>query len=156
MCRCENSGAARVADRRAGAAGLPRTVGCHVLLARHGAGDRLPAGTRVIVIGNSPTGWAAGPELESGWLRCRAYRNALCPASYPERLAEGRKLNPHLRALAAADPRVTYVDAAAPLCSAGRCWQVQDGQLNYWDGSHMTIGAAARVLAQIDPALLRR
>lgn len=117
--------------------------------------DRLPQGTRVILVGNSPTAWAAGPVMESGWLRCRAWRNATCPASYPARLAEGRTLNPRLRALAAADPRVTYVDAAAPLCQGGRCLVVQDGQLNYWDGSHMTVSAAARVLAQIDPALIR-
>lgn len=117
--------------------------------------DRLPPGTRVILVGNSPTAWAAGPVMESGWLRCQAWRNARCPDSYPEAQAEGRALNPRLRALAAADSRVTYVDAAAPLCSGGQCWLVQDGRLNYWDGSHMTVSAAARVMAQIDPTSIR-
>jgi peptidoglycan/LPS O-acetylase OafA/YrhL len=116
--------------------------------------DRLPRGTRVILVGNSPTAWIAGPQMENGWLRCRAYRNAPCPVSYPETLAEGRTLNPRLRGLAAADPRITYVDAAAPLCSGGQCWLVEDGRLNYWDGSHMTLSAATRVMAQIDPALI--
>jgi len=61
---------------------------------------------------------------------------------------------PHRRQLAARDPRVTYIDAAAPLCRAGRCLLIQDGKLNYWDGSHMTRAAAGRVMAQIDPALI--
>lgn len=116
--------------------------------------DTLPPGTRVILVGNSPTASAAGRVMESGWLRCRAYRNVSCPASYPADLAEGRKLNARLRAFAATDPRVTYIDAAAPLCSDGQCWLVQDGQLNYWDGSHMTTRAAARVMAQIDPGVI--
>lgn len=116
--------------------------------------DRLPEGTRVILVGNAPTAWAAGPVMESGWLRCRAWRNVRCPTSYPAHLAEGRTLNPRLRALADADPRVTYFDAAAPLSSDDRCRLVQDGHLNYWGDSHMTISAAAQVMAQIDPALL--
>lgn len=116
--------------------------------------DRLPSGTRVILIGNSPTAWAAGPVMQEGWLRCRAYRNVTCPHSYPASLAEGRAVNSLLRAFAAGDPRVTYIDAAAPLCSGGRCWLIQDGTLNYWDGSHMTRAAAGRVIAQIDRALI--
>ena len=116
--------------------------------------DRLPPGTRVILIGNSPTAWAAGPVMQEGWLRCRAYRNTACPQSYPASLAEGRAVNALLRAFAADEPRVTYVDAAAPLCRAGACLLIQDGKLNYWDGSHMTRAAAGRVMAQIDPALI--
>lgn len=116
--------------------------------------DRLPRGTRVILVGSSPTAWAAGPLMQHGWLRCQAFRNATCPESYPASLAEGREANPHLRQLAARDPRVTYIDAAAPLCRAGRCLLIQDGKLNYWDGSHMTRAAAGRVMAQIDPALI--
>ncbi|MEQ5786408.1 acyltransferase [Erythrobacter sp. NFXS35] len=116
--------------------------------------DSLPAGTRVIIIGNSPTAWAAGDLLESGWLRCRAWRNVACPNSYPEARAEGRTVNAVLRAFAAADPRFSYVDAQAPLCERGRCLLLQEGMLNYWDGSHMTAAAAARVMATIDPALI--
>jgi hypothetical protein len=116
--------------------------------------ESLPAGTRVIIIGNSPTAWAAGELLMGGWLRCRAWRNVACPDSYPEALAEGRKVNVILREFAAADPRFTYVDAQAPLCERGRCLLLQDGKLNYWDGSHMTAAAAARVMATIDAALI--
>jgi len=116
--------------------------------------DRLPPATRVILIGNSPTAWAAGPLMQEGWLRCRAYRDVVCPLSYPAHLAEGRAVNPLLRAFAEADPRVTYIDAAAPLCLGERCWLIQGGTLNYWDGSHMTRAAAGRVIAQIDPALI--
>lgn len=116
--------------------------------------DSLPQGTRILLVGNSPTAWAGGPLLEGGWLRCRAWANVACPASYPAARAEGRSVNSMLRAFAAGDPRFTYVDAAAPLCPDGRCLVVQEGRLNYWDGSHMTTRAAARVMAQIDPALL--
>ncbi|WP_285709261.1 acyltransferase family protein [Erythrobacter oryzae] len=114
--------------------------------------DRLPPGTRVILVGNSPTAWAAGPIMQQGWLRCRAYLGEPCPDSYPATLAEGRAVNPLLRELAMRDPRVTYVDAAAPLCSEERCWLIQNGRLNYWDGSHMTRAAAGRVMGQIAPA----
>lgn len=140
------SGAAlgRSSDKAAPAllAAITRTIG------------RLPPGTRVILLGNSPTAWAAGPHMQDGWLRCRAYRNVACPESYPADKAEGREVNALLNAFAARDPRVTYVDAAAPLCRNGRCLLVQDGKLNYWDGSHMTRAAAGRVIAQIDPALI--
>lgn len=116
--------------------------------------DRLPPGTRVILLGNSPTAWAGGPLLQRGWLRCQAWRNVQCPASYPDRFAEGRAVNALLRALASRDPRITYIDAAAPLCPKGRCEVLTQGKLNYWDGSHMTRAAAARVMAQIPPAML--
>mgnify|MGYP000029287335 CR=1 FL=1 len=52
-----------------------------------------------------------------------------------------------LAAFAARDPKVTYIDAQAPLCRAGHCLLLQDGALNYWDGSHMTLAAASRVVA---------
>jgi len=113
---------------------------------------RLPVGTRVIIIGNSPTAWAAGEQMQGGWLRCRAYRNVTCADSYPAARAEGREVTAKLRAFAARDPRLTFIDAAAPLCDGTRCWLIQNGRLNYWDGSHMTPTAAARVIAQIDPA----
>lgn len=116
--------------------------------------DSLPQGTRIVLVGNSPTAWAAGPLLEGGWLRCRAWRNVACPESYPASEAEGRKVNVLLQELAAADPRLTYIDAAAPLCPEGRCQLILEGRLNYWDGSHMTTRAAARVMAQIDLPLI--
>lgn len=115
---------------------------------------RLPQGVQVIVIGNSPTAWVAGPQMSQGWLRCRARVNGDCPHSYPAALAEGRAISAALSRWAAAHPRVTYVDAAAPLCPAGRCEVLSGGTLNYWDGSHMTFPAAARVVAQIPPAML--
>ena len=34
-------------------------------------------------------------------------------------------------AFAARDPKVTYIDAQAPLCRAGHCLLLQDGALNY-------------------------
>lgn len=132
----------------AGAAALLRAIGA--------LAASLPPGTRIILLGNSPTAWAAGPLLEGGWLRCRAYRNVSCPASYPAAKAEGRATSALLRDFAARDPRFIYVDAAAPLCPGGRCRVIQNGKLNYWDGSHLTTAAAVRVIAQIDPALLRR
>lgn len=130
--------------------------GQHLLAAMEQLAASLPAETRIIILGNSPTAWAAGPLMEHGWLRCRAWRNVTCPQSYPAAKAEGRIISAMLRDFAARDPRFTYVDAAAPLCPGGRCLLVQDGGLNYWDGSHMTTAAALRVIAQIDPALLPR
>ncbi|UYV15051.1 acyltransferase family protein [Porphyrobacter sp. ULC335] len=115
--------------------------------------DRLPPGTRVILMGNSPTAWPAGPDMERGWLRCRAMRNATCRDSFPLAKAEGRKVSATLRALAARDPRITYIDPADTLCPGGRCLVMQDGQLNYWDHNHMTRRAAARVMGQIDTPL---
>ena len=109
--------------------------------------DRLPAGTRIIIIGNVPTASVAAPPVEGGWLRCRAYINAVCPTSYPAELAQGIAINARLRALAARDPRFVYVDAAAPLCRGGQCLIIQDGTLNYWDPHHLTQSGARRVAA---------
>lgn len=111
--------------------------------------DQLPAGTRVVVMGNVPTAGVAAPQVERGWLRCRAYINAVCPTSYVADQAQGIAINARLRALAARDPRFTYVDTAAPLCRAGRCLIVQDGTLNYWDPHHLTYAGARRVVATV-------
>jgi peptidoglycan/LPS O-acetylase OafA/YrhL len=114
--------------------------------------DRLPAGTRIILVGNVPTAGAGAPQLAAGWLRCRAYRNVACPSSYPADKAQGIAHNMQLRAFAERDPRFVYVDAAAPLCRAGQCLIVQDGSLNYWDPHHLTLSGARRVVAAM-PAL---
>ncbi len=111
--------------------------------------DRLPTGTRIIILGNVPTAGVAAPQMERGWLRCRAYLNVECPASYPAEKAQGIAINARLRALAARDPRFTYVDTAAPLCPAGRCLIMQDGMLNYWDPHHLTYAGARRVVATL-------
>jgi peptidoglycan/LPS O-acetylase OafA/YrhL len=115
---------------------------------------RLPRGTRVIVLGNSPTAWAAGDHMAGGWMRCEAYRNMVCRPDYPAHLAEGRIVNAKLKAFAARHPQVTFIDVTPALCADGRCRIVENGRLNYWDGSHMTPAAAARVMALVDPALV--
>lgn len=127
----------------------------HLLRALERFAARLPDDVHIILLGNAPTPQAAGPLLERGWLRCRAFVNATCPDSFPETRAEGRTVNAALRAFAARHPRFTYVNAGAPLCPDGRCLLVQDGRLNYWDASHLSRSAAARVIATIDPALIR-
>ncbi len=111
--------------------------------------DRLPTGTRVVILGNVPTAQAGGPQLAGGWLRCRAYRNVACPASYPSGQAQGIAINARLKALAARDPRFIYVDTAAPLCRTGRCLIMQNGTLNYWDPHHLTRAGARRVVATV-------
>ncbi|MEE4315466.1 MAG: acyltransferase family protein [Erythrobacter sp.] len=156
-------------ERELFAAGTNRSVGlttgaqgrARLLLAMERLAARLPAGTRIIIVGNSPTAWAAGSLFGKGWLRCRAWRNVTCADSYPASLAEGRAISAALRDFAAGSQRFDYVDAAAPLCPNGRCLLLQEGKLNYWDGSHMTDAAAARVMAGIalpqqPPALLPR
>lgn len=122
--------------------------------------DRLPQGTRIILIGNAPTAWSAAPQMAEGWMRCRAYWNVACPTSYPLAAAHGAGtpqeilIDPVLRALAGRDRRFIYVSAAAPLCPQGRCLIMQDGKLNHWDSNHLTRAAAARVIATIDSALI--
>lgn len=115
---------------------------------------RLPQGTRVILVGNAPTAWVAGDHMLGGWLRCQAYRNIACAPDYPASLAEGRAVNVHLRAFATRHPGIVYVDASAPLCPGGRCLIMQEGRLNYWDGSHLTRAGANRVIATFDAALV--
>lgn len=115
---------------------------------------RLPQDTRIVLVGNSPTAWAAGEQYAEGWLRCRAALNTDCPMGYPAALAEGRAISAQLKAFAAATPGFAYVDPADSLCGPAQCWFVQDGTLNYWDGSHMTLSAARRVAESIDPALV--
>lgn len=111
--------------------------------------DKMPQGTRIVLIGNVPTAQAGGPQLAGGWLRCRAYRNVACPADYPASQAQGIAINARLKALAARDPRFVYVDPAVPLCRAGRCLIVQDGTLDYWDQHHLTHAGARRVVATL-------
>jgi peptidoglycan/LPS O-acetylase OafA/YrhL len=127
----------------------------HLLRAMERFAARLPDDVEIILVGNAPTAQSAGGTLERGWLRCRAYANVTCPDSFPESRAEGRAINSALAAFAARHPRFTYVDAAAPLCPDGRCLLVQEGRLNFWDESHLSHAAATRVMAQIDPALIR-
>jgi peptidoglycan/LPS O-acetylase OafA/YrhL len=117
---------------------------------------RLPQGTRIVLIGNSPTAWAAGEHFQQGWLRCRAAMTADCPTAYPEALAEGRAISARLAQFAASRPGFAFVDPRAALCRAGACLLVQDGTLNYYDGSHLTLSGARRVTATIDPALIPR
>lgn len=116
--------------------------------------DRLPRGTRIVLVGNAPSAFAAAPPMYDGWLRCRAFWNADCPTAYPASAARGIAINAVLRRLAARDPRFTYVDAQAPLCPQARCRIIQNGTLNFWDSNHLTRSAAARVIATMDPALL--
>jgi peptidoglycan/LPS O-acetylase OafA/YrhL len=114
----------------------------------------LPPQTQLLLVGNAPTAWVAGDAMWGGWLRCRIYRNAECPADYPLHLAEGRSENRLLAAYAAQHPRVHYLDAAAPLCPDGRCSIREGDRLLYWDGSHLTLAAARRVANSLDlPAL---
>lgn len=113
----------------------------------------LPASTRLILLGSSPTAWVLGPPMGAGYLRCQAYHDASCPASYPEDRAEGRAANAVLKHFAAATPGVLYVDAAAQVCPAGKCI-VSDGQhLYYSDGSHFTAFAADKVGAAVTAAI---
>jgi peptidoglycan/LPS O-acetylase OafA/YrhL len=116
--------------------------------------DRLPAGTRIILIGNSPSAFRAAPPMYDGWLRCRVFRNAYCPTSYPASEAQGVAINTALRTLASRDPRFVFIDTHAPLCPKGRCNVVEDGKLNYWDAHHLTRRGADRVVATIAPSLL--
>ncbi|GGE04960.1 acyltransferase [Tsuneonella deserti] len=112
-----------------------------------------PAGTRIVLVGNSPTAWASGPQMDGGLLRCRAFLDVKCPTSFPAAKAEGRAANRILMSFARQHPRVTYVDAAGPLCPQGRCRILADGRLYYNDGSHMTLFAAQIVAREIASAM---
>lgn len=113
----------------------------------------LPKGTLLVLVGNEPTAWASGPQMDRGLLRCRAYRDVECPTSYPAQKAEGRAINPILRGFASRTPGVIYVDAAEPLCPNGRCPILAGNRLYYNDGSHLTPFAAQLVVDQILGAL---
>lgn len=112
-----------------------------------GLADRLPKGTRIMIISNAPSALAAAPPMFDGWLRCRAFRNADCPDSYPAAKAQGIAINGALRELARRDPRFEFIDAQAALCPEGRCQVIQEGKLNYWDAHHLTLIGAQRVVA---------
>jgi hypothetical protein len=113
----------------------------------------LAPGTLLILVGNEPTAWASGPQMDGGLLRCRVYRDVHCPTSYPASKAEGHAANRILRAFAAQTPGVAYVDAAAPLCPNGRCPILSGNRLYYNDGSHLTPFAAQMVVDRILAAL---
>lgn len=116
--------------------------------------DELPPQTQLLLVGNAPTAWVAGDAMWGGWLRCHIYRNAECPADYPANMAEGRAESRLLAAYAAQNPRVHYLDAAAPLCPQGRCIIREGSKLLYWDGSHLTLAAARRVVNSLDTRAL--
>lgn len=115
----------------------------------------LPQKTLLILVGNEPTAWASGPQMDGGLLRCRVYRDVECPTSYPARMAEGRAANRILRAFAAQTSGVTFVDAADPLCPSNRCPILAGERLYYSDGSHLTPFAAHLVVDRILAALPR-
>lgn len=115
--------------------------------------EQLPPHTRLVLVGNSPTAWAAGNELEQGYLRCLAYRNVTCRSAYPASQAEGRTENRLLASYAARHDRVSYADPAAALCHDGQCPILEGGKLLYWDGSHMTLAAARRAVITVEEAI---
>lgn len=115
----------------------------------------LPSDVNLVIVGDVPTAWAAGEGLSWGYLRCKAFLNTHCPASYPAHQADGRSINPLLVAFADSHPRVEYVDAAARLCPDDRCRILHGGTLYYSDGSHLTVHAARLVVAQFGNGMVR-
>ncbi|MXO73889.1 acyltransferase family protein [Altererythrobacter aerius] len=102
----------------------------------------LPAGTRLIILGNTPGARASAPQMADGLLRCRAYRNVTCPTIFDRSYAEGAKMNAILRAFAAETPGVTYIDTAQLLCRGDKCPILDGDRLYYHDGDHVTAYSA--------------
>jgi peptidoglycan/LPS O-acetylase OafA/YrhL len=111
--------------------------------------ERFPPSLRIIVIGNVPGAWPAGPAMVDGWTRCHGYRGAHCPRAYPRERREGVRVNAALAALAERLGNVDFVDPADVLCEADRCHVVEDGTLLYSDHAHLTTPAAQRVVRSI-------
>lgn len=109
----------------------------------------LPKDTRIVVIGNVPTAAPAGEAMAGGYLRCLAYINARCATAFPAERAEGHLINPVLAAYAARHAGVSFFDPATALCVGKRCDVVRDGRVLYVDDTHLTRGAADRVIAQM-------
>lgn len=106
----------------------------------------LPAGTRLIIIANAPTAAAAGDAMEGGYLRCLAYINITCPASYRRELAEGHRINPLLAAEAARLPDTRYFDPSQVLCDARGCALMRQGKAIYHDWTHLSEWGAEAVV----------
>lgn len=116
----------------------------------------LPPDTRLIIIANAPTAAAAGDAMEGGYLRCLAYINIACPASYPRPQAEGHRINPLLAAKASRLPGTRYFDPAQVLCDAKGCALMRQGKAVYHDWTHLTEWSAQAVIrrfAEENPVL---
>ncbi|NLR71871.1 acyltransferase [Novosphingobium sp. ERN07] len=116
----------------------------------------LPPSTRLIIIANAPTAAAAGDAMEGGYLRCLAYINIACPASYPRERAEGHRINPLLAAEATRLPGTRYFDPAQVLCDAKGCALMRQGKAVYHDWTHLSEWSAQAVVkrfAEDFPAL---
>jgi hypothetical protein len=106
----------------------------------------LPPSTRLIIIANAPTAAAAGDAMEGGYLRCLAYINIACPASYPRERAEGHRINPLLAAEATRLPSTRYFDPAQVLCDGKGCALMRQGKAVYHDWTHLTEWSAQAVI----------
>lgn len=113
----------------------------------------LPRETRLILVGNVPTSIAAGPAMDGGYLRCLAYRNLVCPASFPRTQAEGHRINPLLRTLAATLDRTDYFDPEQVLCDADGCALMRRGKAIYHDWTHLTAFGAQIVAGRLAPRI---
>ena len=109
---------------------------------------RLPAGTRLVLIGNVPTALAAGPVMSGGYLRCRAFVNEVCPTAFPSAQAEARGINRALAAYAATHPGVAFVETAGVLCAGPLCPLVVGGSPVYADHTHLTPRFARQVVSR--------
>lgn len=109
---------------------------------------RLPAGTRLVLIGNVPTALAAGPVMSGGYLRCRAFINVVCPTAFPSVQAEARGINEALAIYAAQHPGVAFVDTADMLCAGPLCPLVIEGSPVYADHTHLVPRFARQVVSR--------
>jgi hypothetical protein len=110
---------------------------------------RLPAATRIVIIGSVPTAASAGPEMVGGYLRCLAFVNTRCPQHLPREKAEGFAINPLLARYAATHPGVRFFDPQEVLCGPQACDIVQGGKALYFDDTHLTPLGADRVIARL-------
>lgn len=103
----------------------------------------LQQGKRVVLIGKAP-------EFPHYDRRCREkalrYPVMSCANPMAPMGAEVAKANAHLAAFAAATPGVDYFDVTRYLCPAGVCTPYEkDGQLAYFDASHLAMDASWRL-----------
>ncbi len=112
--------------------------------------DKVPEGTRVVLIGHVPAARPPGfPAMDYGWPRCERYLNTTCPTRFARSQAEGTAINRVLSAFAARHPRVIFFDPADILCGPQSCPIVDRGQLVYNDESHVSLRYGRLITAQV-------
>lgn len=116
----------------------------------------IPADARIVVIGHVPAARpASAPQMDRGYMRCRAYLNVSCPTHIPRAQGEGVAVNRLLSRAVAGDPRVVFLDPADVLCTRTTCPIIEGGTLIYSDESHVSMPGSRRIAKRVADVIAR-